>query len=69
MIDIKKGDYFDVCQIGNSTKRVICISEIYNEKYCHAVDVNDLDSAGYINKIYIVDIENEVGEILGNVFN
>ncbi len=65
---IKKGDYFDYYQDGQPVKRLVCYSPIYNEHYCHAVDINDLDSAGYLNKVYIVDFENEVETVLGNIF-
>ena len=71
-MDIKVGDYFDVYQEGKHTKRVISISDVIlnpeGKKFCHAVGLEDLSAAGYIDRIYLVDIENEIENVIGNIY-
>lgn len=65
MLQIKKGDYFGFYRDGQSTKRIIAISDSpssrYNGNYCDGVC---LDPFMY----YIINVDNEVEEVLGNIF-
>jgi hypothetical protein len=61
-----KGDYFDLYQEGKELVRVIAITDTYKntnlniEKYCVAIDLD--------TKLYGVNLDNQVKEIIGNIY-
>lgn len=65
MIRIRIGDYFDVYQDGQPTRRMIALSDSEDSKYegnrCNAMTINPV-------AYYLINVDNEVDDIRGNIF-
>jgi len=66
MIKLKIGDYFDVYQEGKEIKRMIAYGNSPDSRYegnkCSAMTINPVC-------YYLVDVDNEVEEVLGNIYD
>lgn len=65
MLEIKIGDYFNVYQEGQPTQRMIALSNSPSSRYIgNYCDAMVIDPVCY----YLVDVDNEVESVLGNIF-
>jgi hypothetical protein len=66
-MNIKVGDYFDIYQDGQPTKRVIATIDSYTalhngRNYCQAITFED-------GNAYSIDVDNEIEKVLGNIYD